>query len=355
MKVLVTGHQGYIGSALVPRLVDAGFEVHGLDSQLFSECEFSARDIAIGEMRSDIRDVEAEHVEGFDAVVHLAGLSNDPLGDLDANVTMDINHSGSVRLARLAKAVGVRRFVFASTCSVYGLAGEELANEDTLPRPLTPYARAKLAAEDQIKALTSRAFETVCLRFATAYGESPMLRFDLVVNNLMAWALATGEVRLKSRGTAWRPLVHVQAIAESILCSLREDARLVSGATVNVGDPNGNLQVVEIAARIKGVVPGSHLSFAPDASPDKRSYKVDFARMKEVLPSFEYCWDFEAMLDRLHQKLLESRIPWEDFEGRRFDRCAHLKMLIDRHRIDGDFRFLGQSRAADPNDEISHA
>ncbi|MBC7172328.1 MAG: SDR family oxidoreductase, partial [Polyangiaceae bacterium] len=221
MRVLLTGHKGYIGTVLAPMLEAAGHEVHGLDSDIFERCTFGAPPREIPWTRKDIRDVELRDVEGFDAVIHLAGLSNDPLGDLDPALTYEINHHATVRLAELARRAGVHRFLFSSSCSNYGASdGESILDEESELRPVTPYGKAKALAEQDLAALADSRFCPVYLRNATAYGVSPRLRFDLVLNNLVAWAHTTGAVHLKSDGSAWRPLVHIEDISRAFLALL---------------------------------------------------------------------------------------------------------------------------------------
>ena len=348
MKILVTGHLGYIGSVLEPLLLRAGHEVFGLDSGLFRASRFQEWRSGVPCWAVDVRDVRPEHLRDAEAVVHLAGFSNDPLGDLAPEVTHQVNHAASSRLASLARDAGVRRFVFASTCSVYGAAGDTAVDELSATRPVTPYAAAKLAAERDIRALQGEHFETVCLRFATAYGDSPMLRFDLVANNLTAWALTTRQVRLKSDGKAWRPLVHVAAIAEAIACALREDRDLISGEIVNIGDPRGNHRVIDIASAVARAVPEAELGFAEGASADRRSYRVNFDKMAQVLPSFHYRWRLDEMICRMRDAMLDRGVSVEDFEGPRFARLAQLQRLVRAGLVDETCRYRSAAPPGQP-------
>src|SRR6266853_2794176 len=247
MKVLVTGHLGYIGSVMVPMLQAAGVHVTGLDNALFADCLFGDAPAAVPELRKDVRDVEAADLEGFDAVIHLAGLSNDPLGNLNPDLTYDINHHASVRLARLAKEVGVRRFLFSSSCSTYGAAGDKILDETADFNPVTPYGRSKVLVEQEVAQLASPEFSPVFLRNATAYGVSPRLRFDLVLNNLMAWALTTGRAFIKSDGTPWRPIVHIEDISRAFLAALEAPRELIHNQAFNVGRSEENYQIRDLA------------------------------------------------------------------------------------------------------------
>ena len=259
MRVLVTGHQGYLGTVMVPILLAAGHEVTGLDSGFFADCVLGPEPQDPATIRVDLRDVAIEQLIGFDAVVHLAALSNDPLGALAPEITYDINHHASVRLARLAKAAGVQRFLYASTCSVYGSAGDDLVTEDAPLRPLTPYAESKVRVEDDVAAIADDSFSPVFLRNATAFGFSPRLRADIVLNNLVGHAILTGKVLVLSDGTPWRPLVHARDIAAAFLTALEAPLDKVHCRAYNVGTEANNLTVAEIAQTVVDVVPALEL------------------------------------------------------------------------------------------------
>ena len=344
MRILVTGHGGYIGTVLVPILQAAGHQVHGLDADLFAGCLFDpARLPSPPAVRRDVRDAGPADLEGFDAVVHLANLSNDPLGNLDPGLTYAINHEASVRLARLAREAGVGRFVFASSCSLYGRAGDGLVDETAAFRPVTPYGRAKVLAERDLAGLASETFSPVFLRNATVYGLSPRLRFDLVVNNLTAWAVATGAVRMTSDGTPWRPLVHVEDVSRAVLAVLEAPREAVHNEAFNVGATEENYRVRDVARIVGEEVPGCAVSFADGASPDTRSYRVSFARIAERLG-----WQPEKTVRdgvrEVYGALRLRALPPEAFEGPRFSRIAHLQALLADGRLGPDLRWRDRLR-----------
>ncbi|MGH6945515.1 MAG: NAD-dependent epimerase/dehydratase family protein [Geminicoccaceae bacterium] len=338
MRVLVTGNEGYIGSILLPLLLDGGHEVFGMDTGLFRECAIGAV-TRPPTLRKDVRDVERQDVEGYDAVIHLAGLANDPLGDLDPPLTYEINHEAAVRTAELAKQAGVPRFLFASSCSVYGAGGEDMIDEDTPPGPLTAYARSKVLAEADLLRLADAAFCPVLLRAATAYGVSPYLRFDLAVNNLVAWAYTTHRVHLKSDGMSWRPLVHVQDIASGYLALLEAPRALVHARAFNVGSTDENYRIRELAELVRQGVPGSRLEYAKDASPDHRSYRVSCDRIGRTLPGFRTRWTVRAGIEEVYRAVRAARLAAEDFEGARYNRIAHVRRLMTQGRVGSDLRW----------------
>lgn len=339
MRVLVTGHLGYIGSVLTPHLVAAGHDVRGLDSGLFDACVFGPQAPRVPTVRRDIRDVEPQDVDGCDAVVHLAGLSNDPLGDLCPALTWEINHAAAVRLAEMSRRQGVRRFVFASTCSSYGAGGDEWRTEASPLDPLTPYAKAKLQAEIDIRALASDEFQPVLLRCATAFGPSPRLRFDLVLNNLVAWAATTGRIRLKSDGSAWRPLVHVDDIARVMLAALQTPADHLGAGTFNVGSNRENYRVLALAEFVRRVVPNCEVAFAEDAAPDRRCYRVDCSRLRETLPGAEPQTTALAGVQGVYDAIRQAEMTPQAFEGPRYQRLAHLQALLESNRLDDSLRW----------------
>lgn len=338
MRILVTGHKGYIGSVMVPMLLSEGHDVVGLDSDLYEQCTFGEFTASVPEIIKDIRDVEASDLEGFDALIHLAGLSNDPLGDLDPALTLEINYSASVRLARLAKEVGIRRFVFSSSCSNYGAAGEDMVNEEAEFRPVTPYAQSKVKVEQDLAKLADSTFSPTFLRSATAYGVSPRLRFDLVLNNLVAWAFTTGGVHLKSDGTPWRPIVHIEDISRAFIAVIQAPREAVHNQAFNVGLNDENYQISELAEIVKETVPDSRIEFSPDAGPDKRCYRVDCSKLACVVPGFKPQWNARRGARQLYEAYQRTGLCLEDFEGPRYKRVDHIKHLLDSGRLDATLR-----------------
>lgn len=345
MRVLVTGHNGYIGSVLTPMLVAAGHEVVGLDSNLFAACRFGDEpgeewQETVPNLQKDIRDVEAADLEGFDAILHLAGLSNDPLGNLDPELTYEINHRASVRLAKLAREVGVPRFIFSSSCSNYGAGGDDLLDENSPFNPVTPYGVSKVLVEQDVSQLATDDFSPTFLRNATAYGVSPLLRFDLVLNNLVAWAMATGLVYIKSDGTPWRPIVHIEDISRAFLAVLEAPREKVHNQAFNVGRTEDNYRVRELAEIVVATVPGSRVEYAPDASPDKRNYRVDCSKIQQVLPEFKPQWDARRGAQELYEAYSRVGVSVDDFEGPRFKRIDHIKKLLAEGALGNDLRWL---------------
>ncbi len=337
-RVLVTGHKGYIGVVLARMLLEAGHEVHGLDSDLFRRCTFGDPPTVIPELCKDIRDVELADVEGYDAIVHLAGLSNDPLGYLNAGLTEDINYRASVRIAQLAIEAGVQRFIFSSSCSNYGAAGDDLLREDSDLNPVTPYGISKMLVERDVCRLANSDFSPTFLRNATAYGVSPRLRFDLVLNNLVAWAYTTGRVYLKSAGTSWRPIVHIEDISRAFLAVLHAPREKVHNRAFNVGVPGENFRIRELAEIVREVVPGSHIEFAVGASPDIRNYRVDCGLLPEIATEYRPRWNARRGAEQLYQAFREVKLSLEDFEGSRYNRLAHVQQLIADGLLDPTLR-----------------
>jgi nucleoside-diphosphate-sugar epimerase len=338
VKVLVTGHKGYIGSVLVPLLVARGHEVTGLDSDLFDECTYTGALQDVPEFACDVRDATLHMVEGADAVIHLAGLSNDPLGDYDPALTDAINCQAAIRMARLAKQARVGRFLFASSCSTYGASGDAFLDESARFRPVTPYGESKVNVERAVSALADESFSPVFLRASTAYGMSPRIRFDLVVNNLVAWAFTTGEVFLKSDGSPWRPIVHVEDIALAYAVTLEAERELVHNRAFNVGSTAENYQIRDIAELVREVVPGSRIGFAKDAAPDKRCYRVDCNFIARTLHGFKPQWTARRGIEQLYDTFCRVGLKLEDFEGERYKRIAHMHKLIAEGTIDTQLR-----------------
>lgn len=343
MRVLVTGHRGYVGSVLVPMLSARGHTLFGADTDLFRRCAFPPAGpvptLPPLAGRSDIRDLGSQDLAGLDAVIHLAGLSNDPLGELDSGLTLEINRDATLRLARASRDAGVGRFVFASTCSVYGAAGEEIVDERSVQRPQTAYARSKLEAETGLCELADSRFVVTSLRSGTVYGVSPRLRFDLVLNNLVAWAAATGKIRLKSDGMPWRPLLHVEDMARAFVAVLEAGSDAVAGQVFNVGLTAHNYRVADIAAMVGKAVPGATIAYEGSGRADTRSYRVNCDKIETALPALKPAWTPGRGSEQVARALSAFPVEPEQFEGTAFSRVAHLRHLLETGQVTPSLRW----------------
>ena len=348
MRVLLTGHHGYIGSILTKMLLQADKEVTGLDSDFFRQNRFVGELAGVPSLRKDLRDVELSDLEGYDAVLHLAALSNDPLGDINPQLTYEINFQATTRLARLAKQVGVKRFLFSSSCSMYGAASCEMLGENAPFNPVTPYAESKVLAERELTILADSEFSPVFLRNTTAYGVSPFMRFDVVLNNLVAWAHTTGQVRIQSDGTPWRPLIHIEDICRAFLAVLDAPRELIHNQAFNVGITEENYQVRDLAEIVKQTVPGCTIEYAADGGPDPRSYRVDFSKIKNTLPGFQPKWNVRRGAQELYAACRETRLTLQDFEGPQFKRTTHIRKLLAEGQLDPQLRWKNGRRVAAP-------
>ena len=341
MKVLLTGHLGYIGVEAAPIFRAQGHQVVGLDTGLYDECDFAAPPDEFPSLEvRDFRDVTPEHLQGFDAVVHLAALSNDPLGDLNPNLTYDINLDGSIAIARAAKAAGVSRFLFSSSCSLYGTGSDGLLDENAPFNPVTPYGESKIRVEQTLAELADADFSPVYFRNATAYGVSRRLRADIVVNNLVGYAVTTGKVLLKSDGSPWRPLVHIRDIIGAMSAALTAPKEAIHDQAFNIGKPGENYRIRDVANMVAEVVPDCEVAFAEGASADIRNYRVDFTKAATQLPGFEATWTLRAGIEELYEAYTTAGLTREEFLGPRYYRLKTVLGLLDRGALDSTLRWV---------------
>lgn len=353
MRVLVAGDRGYIGAVLVPFLRNAGHDVDGLDIGLYEGCDFEGGpEQVMGRRPRDMRDVRPGELIGYDAVVCLAALSNDPLGHLNRDTTYSVNLDGTMRLAEAAKAAGVQRFLFASSCSLYGAAGSHAVGEDAPMHPVTPYGETKALAEKELSKLADDGFSPTYLRNATAYGASPRLRLDIVVNNLTGIAATTGEVRLESDGSPWRPLVHVEDISRAFLTVLEATREIVHDEAFNVGRDEDNVQVRDIAEMVRDAVPGSSLTFADGAGPDLRNYRVDFSKMSETFPDLRLTWTVRDGVEELVAAYARHQLTLDQFNSATFIRLRRIQQLLSLSLLDSNLRRQTDEQFPAPESEI---
>jgi nucleoside-diphosphate-sugar epimerase len=335
---LITGHLGYIGVEMVPILRAAGHEVFGLDTGLFNECDFMSPPDDVPLLDVDLREVTPLHLQGFDAIAHLAALSNDPLGDLNPNITYDINQHASLRLARAAKEAGVGRFLFSSSCSLYGAGGDGMLDENAAFYPVTAYGESKVLVEQELSRLADESFTPVYLRNATAYGVSRRLRADIVVNNLVGHALTTGKVLLQSDGTPWRPLVHIKDIINAFQACLTAPKAVIHDQAFNVGRTQENYQIRDVALMVKEVVPNCEVEFAAGASADARNYRVSFAKIENGLPGYEPTWTLRKGIEELYERYRLAELNKETWLGPKYYRLRTVKGLQERGLLDLDLK-----------------
>ena len=347
MKVLLSGHLGYIGTVMAPMLRAAGHDVTGIDANLYRRCTFEegGEIIEIPSIIKDLRDLEPSDLEGFDAVIHLAALSNDPLSDLNPDLTYAINHRASVKLAELAKQAGVERFLFASSCSNYGKSGDNMIDETGELNPVTAYGQSKVWVERDVSQLADDSFSPTFLRPATAYGVSPRLRFDIVLNNLVAWGMTKGVILLKSDGTPLRPIVHIEDISRAFIAAMEAPRDVIHNEAFNVGQTAHNYRIRDIAEIVGEVVPNTKIELASDAGPDTRSYKVSFEKIAKALPAFKPQWDARKGAEQLYAAYKKSGITLEEFEGVRYNRIAHIRKLLADQALDNELRVRSMETA----------
>lgn len=348
MRILVTGHLGYIGTVLVPMLLKRGHEVVGMDADWYSNCTFGdpRQIIDVPNICKDIRQASVSDLRGFDTVMHLAALSNDPLGNYNAELTDEINHKAAVRLGEMSREAGVRHFIFSSTCSNYGVAGNEFIDENGSFNPYTPYARAKVAAEMGLKPLSDDNFSVTLMRSATAFGYSPRIRWDLVLNNLTAHAMTSGRIYMKSDGTPWRAIVHIEDISRAFTAVAEAKREIVHDQAFNVGQTKENYRVSEIAQIISETVPSCRIEYAPGAGPDPRCYRVNCDKLQRMVPAYQPQWSARAAAEQVYEAIRKFGLGPDDFEGARFARLPHMKQLIADGVMDERFNLIHHATRA---------
>jgi len=344
MKVLVTGNNGYIGSMLTRLLLEKGYQVTGLDTNYYRGCDFSSYHYPqIKQIEKDIRTVSKEDLENVDAVIHLAALSNDPLGSFDPKLTDDVNHVSTVRLANLAREARIRRFIYASSCSMYGIAGEDAVTEDARLAPVTEYAVSKVKSEEALARMADADFSPVFLRASTAYGIAPMLRCDLVVNNLVGWACTTGKIRIMSDGTPWRPAIHVEDLGRAYIACLEAPIDMIHNQAFNVGQNKENYRIRDMADVVKSIIPGCEIEYTYEHGPDSRTYKVSFDKISTILKDFfSPEWDINKGVRQLYEAYKAHGLTYEEFTGNKYVRLNQVKNLVRQKRLDRNLFWRGQ-------------
>lgn len=348
MKILVTGHLGYIGTVLVPMLLKKGHDVVGMDADWYARCTFGDASpiVDVKNIRKDIRQASVNDLRGFDTVMHLAALSNDPLGNYNADLTDEINNRAAVRLGEMAKQAGVKHFIFSSTCSNYGVAGNDFIDENGSFHPYTPYAKAKVAAELGLKPMSDKNFSVTLMRSATAFGYSPRIRWDLVLNNLTAHAMTSGKIYMKSDGTPWRAIVHIEDISRAFTAVAEAKREIVHDEAFNVGQTKENYHVSEIAELVARTVPGSRIEYAPDAKPDPRCYRVNCDKLPRLVPAFQPQWTAAAGVKHVYESIQRFGLRPDEFEGARYARLPHMKKLIADGVVDERFNYTAKANKA---------